>query len=97
MLVAQVNTGILIDSADPNYALLSAATQTIQAILNKALSSSFSPSMSLHQQLESVSNTLESANIDWLPWSSDNNWDFEMDFWTNLAEHPILIADEMVG
>lgn len=95
VLVAQVDTGILIDSANPNYALLSAASRTIQVILNKALSGNLTASTSLQHQAENSSNTLpEVADTDWLPWSSNDSWDFEMDFWTNLAYHPSLIADE---
>jgi len=28
---------------------------------------------------------------DWTPWIQQNAWDFELDFWNELAEHPILM------
>lgn len=97
VLVAQVNTGVLIDSSDPNYALLSAATRTIQAILSNTLSGHIAPT-AMQQQPELQSNILaEGGDTNWLPWSSNDNWDFELDFWTNLVEHPTLIADETVN
>lgn len=97
VLVAQVDTGVLIDSSDPNYALLSAATRTIQAILNNTLSGNFPPTTIQQQSGFNFDAIAAGDDANWLPWSNNYNWDFELDFWNNLVEHPNLIADETMN
>ena len=95
MLVAEVETGMLVDCDDPNYALLTGATQTIKSLLNHIMSSNFvrHPTTQLAPDPLSLSPSLQLEN-DWNEWERHNLQDFEADFWLNLAEHPCLTASE---
>lgn len=93
VLVAQVETGGLVDSIDPNYALLVEATGTIKTIVGRILLWSAN-NYSLNHLSMTHSNPLNSTqNQDmWVPWTDGDAWDFEVPFWTNLAEHPSLVS-----
>lgn len=97
VLVAQVDTGVLIDPSDSDYALLSAATRAIQTILDRVLASDMTRTLPTRQEPEMNVTVSEGINEDWMPWSTNENWDFELDFWTNLAEHPTLATDNLAS
>lgn len=43
--------------------------------------------------IPSHNNQLNQAPDMWMPWGEENElFDFELDFWTNLAEHPALFT-----
>lgn len=94
VLVAQVETGALVDVHDPNYALLSGATQTLKTLLKRMFSGT--PANKPYDAQVSnaglISNEAQNEQ-DWIPWNSDEAWDFEMEFWNNLAEHPVLVGN----
>lgn len=93
VLVAHVDSGVLIDSSDPDYALLAAATRAIQTILDKVLNREIGRSTAT-QQDETPAIVPIDAGEEWFPWSAGENWDFEVDFWTTLVEHPVLAASD---
>lgn len=94
VLVAQVETGAFVDVDDPNYALLSSATQTIKTLLNRVLSGPFtSKPPSAGTAHSGPAELLASTEEEWIPWTTHDNWDFELEFWNNLAEHPILTGN----
>lgn len=82
VFVAEVQIGTLVKVGDPNYALLSKATHTIQRFLD-----SFTSDAS-HPQYSGTDDT----NEDWAALLSQDLWDFEAGFWQNLADHPSLLV-----
>lgn len=89
LLVAEVEKGALVHPEDPDYPLLSKATQTIDVILNRVLSDSAAP----HEVNAANSGDILSSptgGVEWMPWANQDFWDFETDFWLNLSEHPML-------
>ena len=87
--------GALVQTGEPNYALLSGATRTIQSLLDLFLSGEMnkpSGSRSNATQLDAVV-----SDEEWMPWANSEFWDFEADFWRNLADHPTLISYDPDG
>lgn len=82
VFVAEVQIGTIVKAGDPNYALLSKATRTIQRFLDSTHSD---PSLSEVAGVE--------GNDEWALLSQDL-WDFEAGFWQSLADHPSLLAIE---
>ncbi|KAI9926297.1 hypothetical protein MW887_004061 [Aspergillus wentii] len=74
VFVAEVEVGTIIRPGDPNYALLSKATQTIQKFLD-----------SVHSEMAP-----HAGSADWTAVLGQDAWDFEFAFWENLADHPLL-------
>lgn len=83
VFVAEVQIGTIVRSGDPNYALLSRATQTIQRFLD-SFHSDAAPS--------SVEPGHDDGNDDWAALLSQDLWDHEAGFWQSLADHPSLLA-----
>ncbi|KAJ5821717.1 uncharacterized protein N7525_011001, partial [Penicillium rubens] len=80
IFVAQVQVGSIVRRGDPNYALVSKATQTIERFLD-----------SIHR--EGIQSPTQppphlGENGDWASFFSQDLCDFETDFWENLAYHP---------
>ncbi|KGO36809.1 Transcription factor, fungi [Penicillium expansum] len=86
IFVAQVQVGSIVRRGDPNYALISKATQTIERFLD-----------SIHREGIQSPTQLPShpgENGDWAAFFSQDLCDFETDFWENLAYHPSLLATD---
>lgn len=80
--MAEVQIGTIVKPGDPNYALLSKATATIQRFLD-----------SFHSDIVPVTEPgHEDGNDDWAALLSQDLWDFEAGFWQSLAVHPSLLA-----
>lgn len=90
VLVAQIETGSLVDFGDPIFALLAEAARTIKTLLGKFVAgnmwhSSGRPTEAPPAQAASTLN-----GYDWVPWGADQemrDFDldfFELDFWANL-------------
>lgn len=90
VIVALVEAGVLISPNQPNYALLQAATVTIKSVMQKLTQGLLSSN-----SLDTVStNHFNEVPDMWMPWAAENeSLDFEVDFWTHLAEHPALYQD----
>lgn len=84
VLVAEAKTGAWIQAGEPNFALFTRATRTIQSLLDSLLTAR--PHASKIPGLDS------SLIGEWDPYANSQLWDFEMDFWANLAEHPTLLG-----
>ncbi|PIG85472.1 hypothetical protein AARAC_007070 [Aspergillus arachidicola] len=74
VFVAEIEAGSFIKQGDPNYALLSKASQTIRRFID-----------TVHPQV-----THRRVDESWTGFLSQDPWDFEYSFWENLAEHPSL-------
>ncbi|KAH7142097.1 hypothetical protein EDB81DRAFT_691571 [Dactylonectria macrodidyma] len=83
VLVAEVTTGAWIQAGEPNFALFTRATRSIQTLLDSLLAAR---PPEVPQGLSQ--NLVES----WDPYANSPLWEFEMDFWANLAEHPTLLS-----
>ncbi|KAH8891240.1 hypothetical protein GQ53DRAFT_841627 [Thozetella sp. PMI_491] len=88
VLVAEVQMGGIVLRGDPNYALLSSATLTIQNVLGVVADQSRTES-NLSQHMVGTS-----SDAGWDPWMNGEIWEFEQDFWRNLADHPSLVGLE---
>ncbi|CAI7677319.1 hypothetical protein N7533_006715 [Penicillium manginii] len=84
VFVAEVQIGTIVRSGDPNYALLSRATQTIQRFLDSFHSDSAPPPPPEAGH--------DDGNEDWAALLSQDLWDYEAGFWQSLADHPSLLA-----
>ncbi|KAJ5634219.1 hypothetical protein N7528_002061 [Penicillium herquei] len=86
VFVAEVQIGTIVRPGDPNYALLSKATQTIQRFLDSFHSDAV-PGSGLEPQGHH-----EEGSDDWAALLSQDLWDYEAGFWQSLADHPALLA-----
>ena len=88
VLVAEVQKGSIVKQGDPEYVLLSKATQTIQRFLESTSSD------------ENTGNPVNAAEHlephGASGWPSPDPWILEMGFWDNLAEHPFLSSIDPV-
>ena len=84
VLVAEVTTGAWIQAGEPNFALFTRATRTIRSLLDSVLAAK--PRTSEMPQ-DAGQGLIEG----WDPCANSQLWEFEMDFWANLAEHPTLL------
>ncbi|KAJ5607118.1 hypothetical protein N7537_003737 [Penicillium hordei] len=84
-LVAEISIGAWIQAGEPNFALFTRATQTIRSLLDSL--TAWKP----HTELcSSHQNENTYLTEDWNAFIDSQPWEFEMDFWANLAEHPTL-------
>ena len=87
VLVAEVESGAFVSFEHPNCVLLSRAVQTIKSVLSRVLSGELQTGSTPN---EAASQDVQQAQqADWIPWNEES-WDFEIDFWRNLSEHPML-------
>lgn len=92
VLVAEVEIGVLVHHHDPNYALLTGATQTIKGLLKRIMSVDFARQPMTQPALDPLSlSPSDHLEGNFNEWESHNLPDFEVDFWLNLAEHPSLM------
>ncbi|PYH98276.1 hypothetical protein BO71DRAFT_371466 [Aspergillus ellipticus CBS 707.79] len=90
IFVAQIQVGSIVRRGDPNYALISKATHTIERFLD-----------SVHRegtQSPATARGTSSSRVeeggDWAALFSQDLFDFEADFWQNVADHPSLLGVE---
>ncbi|KAI5924560.1 hypothetical protein F4810DRAFT_129970 [Camillea tinctor] len=86
IFVAEIERGTAVSPAEPDYVLITKATQTIHRFLNASQSGEGLPMIDTtakdqEQPQESTGWTL--------PWEHDT-WGFEIGFWQELADHPSL-------
>lgn len=90
VLVAEIRTGAFIQAGEPNFALFNRATGTIQRLLDSVMSwGNVQP-----EPPSSQDNSTPQFVEYWDPCLNFEGWEFEMDFWANLAEHPTLVGQE---
>ncbi|KAI1848662.1 hypothetical protein JX265_011487 [Neoarthrinium moseri] len=91
VIVAEIETGTLVRSNDPNYKLLESASQTISCLLDRLFLEKAPRQIDYEVNAEFHAPLLGHIEQDgWNAWESNVLQDFESDFWTNLAEHPSL-------
>ena len=89
ILAAEVERGTIVRREDPNYALLSQATQTIQRFLDCVL---------LEERVDVAVPEQGSLQYDdqWLAqWEHDPPRDFDIDFWQGLWDHSSLFGPNL--
>lgn len=86
VLAAEITVGAWIQPGDPNFALFTRATKTIQSLLDSLISWQTNP---VPAQSEQPMNVNFMGDLD--PSFNFQSWEFEMNFWTDLAEHPTLL------
>lgn len=87
ILNAEITIGAWIQAGDANYSVFERATNTIKILLENQTFWGTSPVPAGTQQIP------QGADLEpWDPYSELQPWDFEMDFWSNLAEHPTLLS-----
>ncbi|KAJ5721970.1 hypothetical protein N7488_000005 [Penicillium malachiteum] len=88
-LVAEITIGAWIQTGDPNFALFSRATRTIRSLLDSLIAWKAYPGP--NKPSEPYTNDMASLTEDWNAFIDSQPWEFEMDFWASLAEHPALL------
>lgn len=86
VLVAEIATGVLIQAGEPNFALFTQATRTIQSLLDSLMVWREPPEPLFAQRLDASAEFLEG----WQMGVGFEPWEFEEDFWAGLAGHPTL-------
>lgn len=95
VLVAEIETGALLQPEDPNYALLSGAARTIKNLLDRLITTRFSVQPDIQPNLEaSTQAPFQIANDGLSSWDNNGLQDFDPAFWLNLSEHPFLMTPE---
>ena len=97
VLVAHLESGVLIDHGEPNYALLSGATATVKGILGRVLSPFAKELHHTTHRPTAPTDVLSTEDLDpWLASTAEQNAleNFELDFWLHLSEHPELVGNE---
>ncbi|KAJ4135275.1 hypothetical protein NW768_004897 [Fusarium equiseti] len=83
ILVAKLKVGAIVRAGEANFALFSRATRTMQSLLN-----SLAGGASQQTELQEVNNGNLTSELQLF--ANVEPWDFELDFWANLADHPVL-------
>lgn len=91
VLVTEIRLGAVVGPGEPNFELFTRAIRTMQNLLDTIITTP--PSMRRLESAQSgVPEFLDNHHSDdWTPWINAEPWEFELDFWTNLAEHPLLL------
>lgn len=86
-LVAEITIGAWIQAGEPNFALFTRATRTIQSLLDSL--TAWTPQVGLYSSHQNQDTGL---TADWNTFINSQPLEFEMDFWASLAEHPTLLS-----
>jgi hypothetical protein len=87
VLVAELRSGAIISPGDPCFELFTQATCTISSILDSSLTLASPPKAHMANLQGSTSFDI---GTNWNPDITFEPWDFETDFWENLATHPTI-------
>jgi hypothetical protein len=95
VLVAEIETGALLQPEDPNYALLSGAARTINNLLDRLISNRFTAQVDTQTITDfSIKQPLRYSDEELDMWDVHGLQDFDPAFWLNLSEHPFLMTPE---
>lgn len=97
VFVSGIEIGALVQFEFANFELLSKAAQTVKSVLRRVLSQHDLGSAHDQKQKVHAPEIPELNSEEWVPWSEQGNWDFEIDFWSNLAEHPFLADPDSIS
>jgi hypothetical protein len=87
VLVAELRSGAIISPGDSCFESFTQATSTISSILDSSLTLASPPKS--HMANMQGSTSFDIGN-NWNPDITFEPWDFETDFWENLATHPTI-------
>lgn len=95
VLLAEIESGALLQPEDPNYALLSGAARTIKDLLDRLITNKFAP----HALMQPIAAALAEGPFSFVgtglsTWDTQGLQDYDPAFWLNLSEHPFLMASE---
>jgi hypothetical protein len=90
IVVTEVDLGTIVRPMESNYALLSRAVDTIKKFLIRFHAQDRQAGL---PQSTGISATIPDDNI-WDFQSHLEPWDFEINFWDTLAEHPSMFSAE---
>ncbi|VUC28933.1 unnamed protein product [Clonostachys rosea] len=90
VLVAALKVGAIVRAGEANFALFSRATRTMQSLLDSLTEGVPPETQQTHGDESNSFNPTHEPNL----FANLNVWDFEMDFWANLADHPTLLGHE---
>ncbi|KAB2569457.1 hypothetical protein DBV05_g11869 [Lasiodiplodia theobromae] len=103
VLVAEIRAGALIQAGEPNFALFTRATSTMQSLLDSLMVVWRSPEQPAGQQqtggqqgqmdVSGVGSITDVTLDDWNACIDFEPWEFEQGFWASLAVHPTLLQD----
>ncbi|KAF9641586.1 hypothetical protein BFW01_g1569 [Lasiodiplodia theobromae] len=103
VLVAEIRAGALIQAGEPNFALFTRATSTMQSLLDSLMVVWRSPEQPAGQQqtggqqgqmdVSGVGSVTDVTLDDWNACIDFEPWEFEQGFWASLAVHPTLLQD----
>lgn len=99
VLVTEIKVGAVLGPGDPNFELFTRATQIMQNLLDAVLITSL-PRSRMVAQLDKQQTALadrdreQNQDAEWTPWINAGPMEFELDFWNNLAEHPLLLGND---
>jgi hypothetical protein len=95
VLVAEIETGALLQPEDPNYALLFAAARTIKNLLDRLITNKFTAQSEVPTTIEAAGQyPLRYSDEELIMWDTHGLQDFDPEFWLNLLEHPFLMTPE---
>ncbi|KAF2994882.1 hypothetical protein E8E14_003000 [Neopestalotiopsis sp. 37M] len=90
VLVNEIRLGAVAGTEDPNFDLFTQATHTLQSLLDSVMPVNHSQGPA-ETNLTPADPSLSVDRVgEWAPWANAEPWEFELDFWANLAEHPML-------
>lgn len=96
IIVTEVDLGTIVRPTEPNYALLSRATSTIKKFLQRIHTRDRQSSPAAGGSDPPAHTGLGAVDPGVL-WPQLEPWDFEIGFWSNLAEHPSMFDSVSVG
>lgn len=88
VLAAEVERGTVVRPEEPNYALLSKATQTIQRFLD-VIHSEEMIERAVLEQAPSQDDGQRMTQLD------HDSWDFDIGFWQGLVDHSFLFNSDL--
>ena len=95
VLVAEIETGALLQPEDPNYALLFAAARTMKNLLDRLITNRFAAQLDVPATVEAAGQRpLRYSDEELITWDTYGLQDFDPEFWLNLSEHPFLMSPE---
>lgn len=90
VLVTEIRLGAVVRPGEPNYELFTQAMRTMQNLLDITMTGQRFPNLVESGPDHVQQSAVNTQDDGWIQWLNAEPWEFELDFWTNLAEHPSL-------
>lgn len=92
VLIAETETGALLQLEDPNYVLLSGAVRTIKDLLDRLIANRFIVHADIQSAAAFSTQPPEYNGEELNFWDVHELQDFDPAFWMKLSEHPFLMT-----